>query len=1120
MKMKKKVALLLAASMVFSALPAYGTGAEELIVPMAEESVEDLTAAVNAGDPGGTEVMDAADDGQGIIAEALPEEIAADDFTDGEGLAEDISDAVPTDVVAAADTDPANPADNAEAIAADAGSIPVPEADEPAAEAAIEAVLPDELTVETVEEVAAPEAEPAANVDYPVLTEELPLESQNTIYNYQFTPEKTGEYVIALSGTYLYDFSLELFAGDDTNQIDSYYETTNDGYWETNLVLYSGITYYFKIIFSNKSGVDGSCTLYFENIPRITKAELDIGDSCDIMWLIRNIDSIPLKLTYDDGVEDTISEWQITLFSNPTDSAQTYKVLSADETRTGKKLLLNIDLSQYFEPDYSSNTISFDAVKLMELLDNYGEDGYCPIIPLGRFPVSVYELSGSNGSGKYLCGKMLSLTLSDAEAIVSDEKREGSIKTGEWKAYSFTADYDSVSYIITVKQDTASPDTKCIVLRDNGGYLGEEVKPTALSLDNPVDVVGNVSEFYDEDPTTTITAIEGAQPGNKYFILIVAPDSLESGADQIRYSIEIESECVGVSEGDYDYYHKWDDGTKISKEDCEKKGIIEYKCTKTGCAVTKHTTIDPLGHDFATEFTTDVEPTCTTKGSKSRHCTREGCTATTEVTEIPMLAHTMTTVIDRQPTCTAVGKKHDECSVCHGNKQPSVDIPMAAHKMVEKRVEPTCAEPGMTYQICSVCGGNRTEPKEIPALAHTMAEKRVEPTCTAPGMTYQECSVCGGNRTEPVEIPALPHQMVTVVDAAPTCDADGSQHNECSVCKGNKSDFTVLPALGHKWMTVTDANPTCGGAGSQHDVCTVCAAVGPAVAIPATGKHVFGKYVTSKTPTALREGEEVRTCSVCGHKETRKIAALEPTIKTNAGNIPMQVGQSTSGLKVKGLAAGDSIKSWSSSRTSIVKVDQNGRLTAQHKVGSAVIVITLDSGHTKFVYVNVQKGIVKTQKITNVPSKLTIKKGKTRSLKPHLTPFTSQQKLTYKSSNRKVATVSEDGIITAVGPGTAKITVKSGKQKVTVRVTVPKIRTKKIRNVKKSVTLKAGGSFRLNPVTSPVNSDNKLTYSSSDKKIAAVSRKGRITAKKPGKAVITVKSGKIKKKCTVTVRRK
>ena len=57
------------------------------------------------------------------------------------------------------------------------------------------------------------------------------------------------------------------------------------------------------------------------------------------------------------------------------------------------------------------------------------------------------------------------------------------------------------------------------------------------------------------------------------------------------------------------------------------------------------------------------------------------------------------------------------------------------------------------------------------------------------------------------------------------------------------------------------------------------------------------------------------------------------------------------------------------------------------------------------------------------------KKGKSFQLKVKLTPVTSQQKITYKSSNSEVVSVSAKGKLTAKKKGTATITVKSGKKK-------------------------------------------------------------------------------------------
>lgn len=65
------------------------------------------------------------------------------------------------------------------------------------------------------------------------------------------------------------------------------------------------------------------------------------------------------------------------------------------------------------------------------------------------------------------------------------------------------------------------------------------------------------------------------------------------------------------------------------------------------------------------------------------------------------------------------------------------------------------------------------------------------------------------------------------------------------------------------------------------------------------------------------------------------------------------------------------------------------------------------------INVTVQKTAVKTTKITGIASKATLKKGKKLTLKPVIRPITSLQKVTYTTSNKKVATVTAKGVITA-----------------------------------------------------------------------------------------------------------
>ena len=136
--------------------------------------------------------------------------------------------------------------------------------------------------------------------------------------------------------------------------------------------------------------------------------------------------------------------------------------------------------------------------------------------------------------------------------------------------------------------------------------------------------------------------------------------------------------------------------------------------------------------------------------------------------------------------------------------------------------------------------------------------------------------------------------------------------------------------------------------------------------------------------------------------QTRTVA---PKATLNASTVTLKVKQSTSRLKVTGLAKGDSVKSWKSSNSKIftVRGKSNGtcKITGK-KRGTAKLQITLASGLKKTVKVRVQTAAVKTSKIT-VSKNVTVKKGKRVTLKPVVTPFTSRQKVTYTSSNKKIA---------------------------------------------------------------------------------------------------------------------
>ena len=78
--------------------------------------------------------------------------------------------------------------------------------------------------------------------------------------------------------------------------------------------------------------------------------------------------------------------------------------------------------------------------------------------------------------------------------------------------------------------------------------------------------------------------------------------------------------------------------------------------------------------------------------------------------------------------------------------------------------------------------------------------------------------------------------------------------------------------------------------------------------------------------------------------------------------------------------------------------------------------------------------------------------------------------------------------------------------------------TTAITNIKSSVSMKRGKSLIFKPKLKYVGSPDGITYKSSNKKIAVVTKTGKITGKKKGTATITIKSGNIIKKCKVRVK--
>ena len=403
-----------------------------------------------------------------------------------------------------------------------------------------------------------------------------------------------------------------------------------------------------------------------------------------------------------------------------------------------------------------------------------------------------------------------------------------------------------------------------------------------------------------------------------------------------------------------------------------------------------------------------------------------------------------TAAVDNTGKVTGVHEGSAEITAACGDFSATKTIQVTGHPNTELKnaKEATCSTEGYTGdKICKDCGKTIEAGKTIPKKEHSWDAGKVTKAanCTEKGIRTYTCQSCSITRTE--DIPALGHKAVTDAAVAATCETDGkTEGSHCSACGKVLTAQKTIPAFGHTWDAgKITKEAACETKGVKTYTCETCKKT-RTEEIPARG-HKFGAWVTTSQADVISPAKQTRTCTVCGKKEQRNYGSrLRGTMTVNISSIPLKTRQKTSVLKVTGLAKGDSITSWKSSNTKVAKVAgrANGTctITAGNKTGKAKITITLKSGLQKTVTVSVQKSAVKTKKISGVAKTLRLNRKQKTTLKPVLSPLTSTEKITYKSSNSKVASVNSKGQITAKKKGTTVITVKSGTKTVKCKVTV------------------------------------------------------------------------------------
>ena len=208
---------------------------------------------------------------------------------------------------------------------------------------------------------------------------------------------------------------------------------------------------------------------------------------------------------------------------------------------------------------------------------------------------------------------------------------------------------------------------------------------------------------------------------------------------------------------------------------------------------------------------------------------------------------------------------------------------------------------------------------------------------------------------------------------------------------------------------------------------------------------------------------------------------------------------------------------WSSSNENIVTVDQDGNVTA---VGIGSATVTAHCGNLSATC-SVEVTPIMVTSISVTPSSLTLKDSESMYLTATVFPENATDKtVKWSSSNTKIATVDNKGLVTPVKTGTVNIKATCGTASTSVRVTVVETPATEVILDKTSVSLIQSETVSLTATILPENTTSKIIkWNSNNPGVATVDNNGNVTAVSEGTAIITAKCGNAQGACYVYVKK-
>ena len=559
--------------------------------------------------------------------------------------------------------------------------------------------------------------------------------------------------------------------------------------------------------------------------------------------------------------------------------------------------------------------------------------------------------------------------------------------------------------------------------------------------------------------------------------------------------------------------HSYDEGVVTTKPTCTKAGVKTYTCSV--CQNTKTEEIPALEHSYDKGVVTK-EATCTEEGEKKFTCSRcentytetiaidpdnhtwgehisyiwdgDSCVAERECVNDPSHKDQITLSVkveSKGATCTTAGEAVYTAtgSFSDGTEakdSKTVTVEKLDHDYVATVTEPTCDKDGYTTYTCSRCGDTYTA-DWVNALPHSFEpEFKIEEK-----KAILRCSVCGYAKKVDADIQ-------TEVKKEATCAEEGILSYTASVeFEGktySKEGEQAIEKLPHTEATVKGYAPTCTKDGRTDGVkCSVCEEVlTKQEVIPATG-HQNTEIRNARTATCQKEGYTGDTyCKDCGEKISSGTTIAKTAHTWDAGKVTKAATYDAEGTKT-----------YTCTGCGTTRTESIPKLA---------------------------KPDVKVQRIalSALSNKIAVKKK--MKLTAEVFPANAANKrITWTSSNPKVATVDQNGVVKVKKKGNVVITATAASgARASYKIKGMKGVVKKV-TVSGAKTVKAGKSLKLKVRTIATKGANsKIKWISSNESYAKVSASGKVKTTKAAKGkkvkITAMATDGSNKKATMTIK--